>query len=431
MANKQATAYEIMDRLRLMYENLPKFIQQGVKRWNRGSFELENLSKVFASATSKTAIRGRSPQLVYIDEYAFVENNQAEEFFTAVYPALSAGKESKMIISSTPNGFNHFYKIWNDSEKGRNGFANLLCMWNEHPDRDDKWLQEQISVLGELKANQEVFCTFLGSSLQLLSTQAMGRLSHDVPLKEYDGEYKGLRVYAYPKKDRVYTMTVDVSRGRHLDSSAFAVFDITEYPHTIAATYNFNDIAPIMYANVLHKIAKNYNEAFVLVEINDIGAQVAEEMYYSLEYENLYWTKSGDQLGKKGADPYPGIRTTKKTKRIGCANLKDIVERQQVIINDYTMINELSTFVQTDGGTYGADSGFHDDAVMCLVLYAWLCTQPWFIDLTDKNMKGQMYSAVIPTIEHDLDFMFVTDGTESYQNDNYTFDKEAMSLLLH
>jgi hypothetical protein len=431
LANKQATAYEIMDRLRLMYESLPKFIQRGVITWNRGSFSLDNLSRVFASATSKTAIRGRSPQFVYCDEYAFIETSQAEEFFTAVYPALSAGKESKMVISSTPNGFNFFEKLWKEAEKGINGFVPILCMWNEHPDRDQKWLDEQVAALGELKSNQEIFCTFLGSSKQLLSAAALSRLSYDTPIKEYLDQYRGLKIYTAPIKGHSYVTTVDVSRGRHLDASAFWVVDVTQQPYTIAATYNNNEISPMMYATLLHRVCTNYNDSYTLIEINDVGAQVADIMYSELEYDSMFWTKSGDQVGRKGADPYPGIRTTKKTKRIGCANLKDLVEKNNLIINDFQTIQQLSTFVQSKTGSYEADEGFNDDMVACGFLFAWLASQPWFKDLTDQDMRMQMYSQAEKDIEDDLPKGFgFADGTEEYASGNLSYDKEAMAVLL-
>lgn len=413
MANKQATAFEIMDRFRLAYENLPKWMQQGVKVWNRGSVELENGSKVFGAATSASGTRGKTVTLLYLDEFAFVENNLADAFFTAVYPTITAGTGSKVFMTSTPNGFNHFHKFWNEAEKGINGFVPLRVHWYETPGRDQKWYEEQSSVLGPLKAAQEIDAEFMGSSMQLLTASTLARLSFDQPLKEYDGEFKGLKIYKQPEKNRTYVMTVDVSRGRHLDASAFTVFDVTEYPHTIAATYTNKEIAPLMYAGILWKIHKNYNDAYLLVEINDVGAQIADELYYTYEVEEMFWTKSGDKLGKKGADPYPGIRTTKKTKRIGCANLKDIIEKQQLIVNDQKMISELSTFIQSKSGSYEADEGFNDDAVTTLWLFAWVCTQPWFIDLTNRNMRNQMYLDKIREIDESLTpFGFISDGTE-------------------
>ncbi len=413
LANKQATADEIMSRIRLAYENLPKWMQQGVKIFNRRSIELENGSKIFCAATSSSGIRGRTINLLYLDEMAFIQNTQADDFFTSVYPTITASKDSKVILTSTPNGFNHFYKFWSESQKGINGFANIRCHWHEAPGRDQKWYDMQKAVLGELKAAQEIDAEFMGSARQLLSATVMSRLTYDIPLKEYDGEYTGLKIYKVPQKDRVYTMTVDVSRGRHLDASAFTIFDITQYPHTMVATYNNNDVSPFMYAGIIHQMHKNYNDAYILVEINDVGAQVAEELYYTYEVEEMYWTKSGDQLGKKGADPYPGIRTTKKTKRIGCANLKDIIEKQQLIVNDSTAISELSTFVQSDSGTWEADDGFHDDQVATLWLFAWLVSQSWFIQLTDKSMRDRIYKSKEREIEDTLTpFGFIDDGLD-------------------
>lgn len=411
LANKQATADEILHRIRLAYENLPKWLQQGVKSFNRRSIELENGSRVFCAATSSSGIRGRTINVLYIDELAFVQNTQAEEFFTSVYPTITASKDSKVILTSTPNGFNHFWKFWTEAEKGINGFAHIQCHWYEMPGRDQKWYEMQKAVLGELKAAQEIDANFLGSSRQLLTASTMSRLSASIPIKVFDGEFEGLRIYKEPVKDHTYTMTVDVSRGRHLDASAFSIFDITEYPHTVVAVFNNKNVSPLMYAGIVWKMARNYNDAYILVEINDVGAQVADELYFTYEYGNMYWTKSGDILGKQGADPYPGVRTTKKTKRIGCANLKDIVEKQQLLINDAQTIQELSTFVQSDSGSWEADDGFNDDMVATLWLFAWLATQPWFVELTDKSMRNQMYLNKMKEIEETLTPMgFFSDG---------------------
>lgn len=422
MANKQATADEIMDRVRLAYENLPKWLQQGVETWNRRSIVLENGSKVFGAATSASGTRGKTVNLLYLDEFAFVENNMAEAFFTAVYPTITAGKDSKVFMTSTPNGFNHFYKFWNDAHKepgkGWNEFYALRVHWYETPGRDQQWYETQRNILGELKAAQELDAEFLGSSRQLLTASTMARLAYEEPLRVHkDDSYKGLKVYEDPQHGHGYVMTVDVSRGRHLDASAFVVWDVTTYPFKQAATFNNNEVSPMMYTNIIQRVARIYNEAYVLVEINDVGAQVANDLYYEFEYENQFWTKSGDQLGKKGADPYPGIRTTKKTKRIGCANLKDMIEKNQILVRDYDFVSQLSTFVQSDSGAYEADEGFHDDAVMCGVLFAWLLTQPWFKDLTDKDVRMHMYEKSISAIEEELvPFGFYDDGLVDHNN---------------
>ena len=418
LANKQATADEIMDRIRLAYESLPKWIQSGVKTWNRRSIVLENGCKCFSAATSSSGVRGKTINILYIDEIAFVENNLADAFFTAVYPTITASKESKVIMTSTPNGFNHFYKFWTEAEKGINGFTAIRAHWHEMPGRDQKWYDEQRQALGEMKAAQELDASFLGSSMQLLTASTLANLSYDLPIKEYDGQYKGLKIYEEVKPGHSYVCTVDVSRGRHLDSSAFFIYDVTQIPYKPVVSYNNNEIAPMMYASVIHKLIRNYNNAYTLIEINDVGAQVADILYSEFEYEEMFWTKAGDQVGKTGADPYPGIRTTKKTKRIGCANLKDLIEKRTLLVNDFTLLRELSTFVQSKAGSYEADEGFHDDAVMCQVLFAWLVAQPWFKDLTDSDIRKTMYDKLIEEMENDLaPFFFHSDGQGDPERD--------------
>lgn len=418
LANKQATADEILGRMRFAYEELPMWLQQGVKTWNKRSIELENGSKAFSSASSSSSIRGKSISCLYMDEFAFVPNTQADEFFTAVYPTISAGKDTKIFMTSTPNGYNHFHKFWTDAEKkegeGWNGFKSLRVHWYEMPGRDKKWYDEQKSVLGELKAAQELDCEFLGSSMTLLSGSTLARLVYDTPIKNYTGQYKGLQIYALPEQGHSYSMSVDVSRGRHLDYSACIVFDITTYPHKIVAKYRNNEIPPLLYASLLEQVGKSYNNAYILIEINDVGAQVADTLWNDLEYENMHWTKSGDQLGKVGSEPYPGIRTTKKTKRIGCANLKDMIDNNQLIVNDYDFIHELSTFVQTNTGSYEADEGFHDDVVMCGVLHAWLVSQRFFNELTDQNLRDAMHENHIKELEDQICLIGVYDDGVDY-----------------
>jgi len=415
-ANKQKTADEIMGRIRRAYENLPIWLQQGVKTWNKRSIELENGSLAYGSATSASGNRGGSVNILYLDEFAFVQNTQAEEFFTAVYPTITAGKDSKVFMTSTPNGYNHFYKFWNEAGKeGKewNGFTRIRIFWHETPGRDQKWYDEQKAVLGELKAAQELDAEFLGSSMTLLTGSVLSRLTHNTPIQQYNDQYKGLKIYTIPEEGHVYSMTVDVSRGRHLDYSAFIVWDITKYPHTIAAVYKNNEVPPLLYASIVHTVAMKYNQAFCLIEINDIGGQVADTLWNDLEYENLHWTKSGEQLGKSGSDPYPGIRTTKKTKRIGCANLKDMIDNNQMIVNDYDFIHELSTFVQSKTGSYEADEGFNDDLAMCGVLHAWMVTQIWFNELTDSSARLTMHSSHIAEMEDQICLTsFFSDGVD-------------------
>ena len=254
---------------------------------------------------------------------------------------------------------------------------------------------------------------FLGSSMTLLTGSTLARLTHEIPIKEYTDQYKGMKVYALPKQGHMYSMAVDVSRGRHLDYSAFVIYDITQYPHTIVATYRNNEIPPLLYASLIQKVGISYNMAYILIEINDIGGQIADILWNELEYENMHWTKAGDQLGKTGSDPYPGVRTTKKTKRIGCANLKDMIDNNQLLINDYDFIHELSTFVQSKTGSYEADEGFNDDVVMCGVLHAWLVSQRYFNELTDSDLRNTMHNNHMKELEDQIMMVgFSTDGVD-------------------
>jgi hypothetical protein len=422
MANKLDIAIEILSKIKMGYELIPLWMQKGVVEWNKKTIILDNGSRVIAAATSASGMRGFAISLLYLDEMAHIENNVAEDFFTSMFPTLSSGKETKILISSTPKGYNLFHKMWNEAEKGLNGFVTNRFEWWDHPSRNQKWADEQRAALGELKYNQEVLMTFLGSSMTLLNNETLSRLTHDQPIQEYNDHYKGLKVYAQPEKGRIYSLCVDVSRGRHLDYSAAIVFDITAYPHTIAATYRNNEIPPLLYASILHTIGLRYNSAYMLIEINDIGAQVADSLWNDLEYEAMHFTKSGDELGKQGQDDYPGIRTTKKTKRIGCANLKDMIDNNQLLVNDYDIVQELSTFTQSKTGSYEADSGFHDDMVMCCVLHAWMVSQRWFAELTDSSLRLKLHSQHIQEMEDQIMLtVYFDDGNEAYEEtvDNY------------
>ena len=412
VANKQAIADEIMSKIRLMVENVPKWMQRGIVTFNKRRLEFENGSKIFGAATSSSGLRGMALQILYLDEFAFVENNLADDFFTSVYPTITAGKDTKVFMTSTPNGFNHFHKFWDEAEKGINGFVPLRVHWYETPGRDQKWYDEQKAVLGELKSSQELDAEFLGSSKQLLTAATMSRLSSKIPIQTLTGNYTGVLIYELPQKGHHYLMIVDVSRGRHLDSSAFLIVDVTDYPHRIVASYNNCDIPPMRYALLLQHFGSHYNTAYMLIEINDIGGQVADILWNEYEYGEMFWTKGGMILGKTGADPYPGVRTTKTTKRIGCANLKDIIEKEQFIVDDYTMIKELSTFIQNKTGSYEADEGYHDDMVMCGVLYAWIITQPFFKDIWDKDIRNKMYLDEEARIENELLPFFESNGND-------------------
>ena len=403
LANKAAAAREVLSRYQMMYENLPMWMQQGIKEWNKGSIELENGSKVFCAATTSSGIRGKSVNWLYIDEAAIIPNNVAEEFFTSTYPTIMSGETTKVLMSSTPLGYNHFWKFWNDAEQKRNDFVPLFIHYSRIPGRDEKWAAEQKAVLGEIKFNQEVLCTFLGSSHTLISADTIGKMSAIPPVLHTE---EGLDVLEEPKPERKYFCVVDTSRGVGGDYSAFQVVDITDFPYKIAAKFRNNKISPLLYPSVIYKVCKDFNNAWVLLETNDIGQQVADLLHYDMEYENIMTvgsdSKSGQYLsgGFKGKSAL-GVKTSKTVKRIGCASFKTLVENQKLLIHDADTISEISTFVEV-GDTHKADEGYHDDLVMPLVLFGWAFQDPFFRNLTDINQRKSIFEDQIRQIEDEL-----------------------------
>jgi hypothetical protein len=402
LANKSSAAREVLHRYQLMYEYLPKWMQQGVTTWNKGDIELENGSIVFTAATSASGIRGKSVNMLYVDETAIIPNTIAEQFFTSVYPTISAGQTTKILLSSTPLGYNHFWKFWNDAETGNNDFVPLFIPYWKIPGRDEKWAEEQRRQLGELKFNQEVLCKFLGSSLTLIGADHIGQMS----AKQISYSIDGLDVYETPQKGHTYTLIADTAKGVGGDYSAFTVLDITTVPYTIAAKYRNNTISPMLYPNVIYKIANTYNQAYVLMEINS-SEQVAHILYQDLEYENILFVNKSSKgqvisggFGGSGSTVY-GVQTDKKVKRVGCLTLKSLIEEKKLLITDADVISEISTFIEKKG-TYKADDGYHDDLVMTLVLFAWLTTNPYFKELTDVNLRELMYKNQIQQIEENM-----------------------------
>ena len=425
LANKATTAREIISRYQLMYENLPLWMQQGIKTWNKGDVELENGSIVFTAATTGAGIRGKSVNLLYIDEAAIIPNTIAEAFFTAVYPVISAGQTTKILITSTPLGYNHFWKFWNDAMNKNNDFVPMFIPYNRIPGRDEAWALEQKRQLGELKYNQEVLCKFLGSSLTLIDSATIEYMSTLPTVYSKDG----LDLYEFPVKaerddnevligkPHTYVIVADTAQGVGGDYSAFVIIDIAEVPYKLVGKFRDNSIAPMLYPSVIHKVAKDFNNAYVLLEVNT-SEQVAYILQSELEYENLlYVTKTGKGqkvtggFGGSGRTSF-GVVTDKRVKRIGCFTFKSLIEEKKLLIPDPDVISELSTFIE-HRGSYQADDGYHDDLVMPLVLFSWLTTNPYFRDLNDVNLREAMYQERIKQIEEDvIPFGFMSDGQD-------------------
>ena len=411
LANKAATSREILSRIQRMYEHLPLWMQLGVKEWNKGSMILANDSKILAAATSSDSIRGLSLNIIYLDEFSHV--GQQTEFWESTYPVISSGEESKVIITSTPNGMELFYKIYKEAEEGKNNFTPIKVHWSEHPKRDEKWKEETLKNIGIEQFRQEFEVEFLGSSGTLISGQKLRMLSPCVPINQANGMCQ----YEKPEKGRTYALIADVSRGKGLDYSAFSVIDITTMPYKQVCAFRDNMVGSIDYANIIHHVAKLYNEAFLLVEVNDIGGQVSDILYLDYGYENMVFTENAGRSGKRisggfGKNVDRGIRTTKSVKAVGCSMLKMLIEQNQLIVTDFNTIQELSRFSRK-GVSYEAESGATDDLVMGLVLFAWLSDQSYFRDLTDINTMSALREKTEAEIEEDLlPFGFIYDGIE-------------------
>jgi len=415
LANKAAIARDLLGRLQLAYENLPKFIQQGVINWNKGSLELENGSRILAAATSSSAVRGGSYNIIFLDEFAYVPTNIAEQFFSSVYPTISSGKSSKVMIVSTPHGMNMFYKLWNDAVHERNSYKPIEVHWSEVPGRDEKWKEETIKNTSEQQFQTEFECEFLGSVDTLINSSKLRTMSHINPKTSS----AGLDMYEEPQKDKRYVITVDVARGTVNDNSAFVVIDATRIPYQIVAKYKNNEIKPLVFPQIVYKIAKSYNNAEVLIEVNDIGGQVADTMQFDLEYDNLIMVNQRGRSGQiagtgfSGRQSQLGLRTTKAVKKIGCSNLKTLIEHDKLIIQDFDIISELSTYILKGKEKYEAEEGANDDLVACLVMFAWLSNQTYFKELTDQDIRARLVDEQQHMLEQDMaPFGFLDDGLQ-------------------
>ena len=423
LANKLSTARDLLGRLQLAYEQLPLWIQQGIVVYNKGSMELENGSKILAASTSASAVRGMSFNIIFLDEFAFIPNHIAEQFFSSVYPTITSGTSTKVIIISTPNGMNHFYKLWVDAQKGRNGYAWNEVHWSKVPGRDAKWKETTIANTSERQFTQEFECEFLGSVDTLISPSKLRTMAYGDALTQN----KGLAVYEKFEEGHQYIITADVARGVSGDYSAFLVVDTTTIPYRLVARYKNNDIKPILFPNIIVDVAKNYNQAFVLVEVNDIGGQVADIIQYDLEYENLLMCamrgRAGQQLGQgfSGKKTQMGVKMSTAVKQVGCSNLKVLIEDDKLVIPDYDCIAELTTFIQK-GNSFQAEEGCNDDLAMCMVIFAWMSMQEYFKELNDNDVRARIYKDQRESIEQDMaPFGFVDDGLE----DEYFADAQG------
>jgi hypothetical protein len=420
LANKGSLARDILAKYQLAYENLPMWLQQGIITWNKGNVELENGSKIIAASTSSSAVRGGSFNVVFLDEFAFVPANIANEFFNSVYPVISSGKSTKIIIVSTPNGMNLFYKLWMDAIAKKNGYKTFSIHWSMVPGRDEKWKEETIKNTSLEQFRQEFECEFLGSTNTLISGEKLQQLAYMDAIYEHDK----VKIYEQPikeadgdnQKDHLYAITVDVSEGRNMDCSAFNVMDISHTPYKQVATYHSSSISPVLFPTVIYNTAKLYNDAYVLVEINNTP-QVAETLHNDLEYENLWKVFTGNKKPQQLSAGFArgiqmGLKMSPQVKRIGCSNLKMLIEGDKLLINDFDTISELTTFV-AEKNSFCAEEGSNDDLVMSLVIFAWLTTQTYFKEIVSHDIRKQIQLERMNQVDDEgLPEMIMDDGRQ-------------------
>jgi hypothetical protein len=419
LANKGSTARELLGRLKTAYEHLPNWLKQGILVWNKGDIQFANGSRVIAAATSSSAIRGQSVNLLYLDEYGFVPNGQAEEFFRSVYPTISSGTTTKIIVTSTPNGLNHYWKMWKDATEKRSLYFPIEVHWTEIPGRDEKWKEETIRNTDPVQFEQEFGCEFLGSSHTLISSAKLRTMVYVNPKYSQDG----FDIIEESVPGRTYAITVDVARGQGLDYSAFSVFDVTEIPYRQVAKYRNNEISALLYPTIIYNAARKYNDAYVLVEISDIGQQITDILHYELEYENLVKIQVKGKQGLQVSSGHVkkiafGLKQSVATKRIGCANLKTLIETNKLIVQDSDTIMELTTFTaQKD--SFKAEEGNHDDLAMTLVIFGWFTAQRHFKDSLKEDIRKVLQQEQLNMVDEDIaPFGIIDNGIDNTIDDS-------------
>ena len=427
LANKGNLAQDILSRIQYSFEYLPLWLQQGIVVWNKRNFELENGSKIAAYATSGSGVRGGSYNLIFLDEFAFVPQNMANDFFTSTYPVISSGKTTKVIIVSTPYGLNHFYKMWVDAEEGRSLYKTIEIHWSMVPGRDAQWQEETIRNTSEEQFRQEFECEFIGSSATLIPAVKLRSLAFKDPKKSIED----IDLYRDPEEKRIYVMTVDCAEGVGQDSSAFSVFDVSEIPYRQVAKYKNNTISPLLYPSVIYNVARRYNNAYVLVETNNIGQQVVDILHYDLEYENIFTLEHHNIKGQHISAGFKrsvsfGIKTTKSVKKIGCANLKTLIETDKLLVEDFDTISELNTFVRIKD-SYEAEEGNHDDMVMTLVFFSWLTAQSYFKEITNNDVRDRLSKERNLYLEEDMSPVGFLDE-EVYRQEKFLENNELWEL---
>ena len=417
VAHKATAAKDVLARIKLMYEHLPYWMQQGVRTWNKKNIKLENNNEIITGATTSSSIRGRAISYLYLDEFAFVSSTLFDEFFKSVYPTVASAKTAKIVMSSTPNGLNHFYKFWTEAIEKINGFKYFAVKWNDIPGRNAAWRKKTINEIGLEEFRQEFETEFLGSSHTLICAEKLRALAFKNPIfKQFDGK---LKVYEKAKVDEViengkiikrtphtYVAVCDVAEGVGEDASTVQVVDVTTLPYSLAASYEDDEIPTNIYHTIIDALAKMYNNAVVIIENNAIGSEVNTMLFEDTEYENIFFDK------KKN-----GMRMTKHTKKIGCAKLKVMLENDQLAIHDFDTIRQLSKFIKFKHSFKG-EAGSHDDLVTPLILFAYFMGNKLWVErwLDIENVHKLMFKKRLEQIEsEDLPFGYFNNGIDTVE----------------
>lgn len=392
LANKGTIAREMLSRVALALEHLPFFLQPGCRVLNKGNIAFSNNSEIIATGTSSSSIRGLAIDILFLDEFAFVE--KADKFYESTYPVISSGKTTKVIITSTMNGIgNMFYNLWEGAIHESNDFKPFRVDWWDVPGRDEEWKRQTIANTSQLQFDQEFGNNALGHSGTLIAADKLISLTARDPL-EHNPDM-GLSFYERPCVDHKYIMIVDTGKGRGQDYSTFSVIDVSVRPFQQVCVFRSNMIPPLLFPDVIVQIGTLYNEALVIIESNDVGQVVCNGVYYDHEYENTFV----ESAVKRGG---VGLTMTKKTKRIGCRNLKDLIEAGRLEIHDAQTIVELACFAEK-GSSYEATEGNHDDLVMTLVAFSWFASSEAFGDMVEElDFKTMLYAERAKEMEDGL-----------------------------
>lgn len=381
LANKETAAIEVLRRIKEAYQMLPLWMQQGVRKWNEKSLELENGMRLIAATTSSDSISGETVSLLYLDEFAKVKPHVAEEFITATLPVVSSGKTSKVIIVSTPLGMNHFHSYWvnaNRTDQFANNFYPVKVNWWDHPERDDEWKTKVLMSMNNdmNKFNQEYGCRFLGSSSTLIDPDVLERTVPDMPI---DNKWSGaLKIYEHPQPNAFYVLGIDTGKGTGRDYSVCQVLKI-EHEKSIkqVAVYRNDTISPHDYAQVCIGISRYYNNAQMMVENNGIGESLCSTMWYEYECEDII------NLDSKGL----GVNSNVKTKLQANLLLKRYVDEQYLKIVDKDTLEELSKYVEVRPNVFqGETKGTHDDCVTSLLWGLYFISTDYF-DANNVDVK--------------------------------------------